>query len=128
MVRPRPATALLGAGLAMGAAALANLALLRLAGAALVIPGEMSAAHVVGFTLGCAPFAAVAVVAVPRRFPLLALVVAVATAPFPIIEFGPAPGAWLAAMHVVAGVAAAVIVPRVAHRAARGRSGDLAAA
>jgi hypothetical protein len=118
MSRPRVSSALVAVAAALTVAAAANLVLLALAGPALRIPGEMSAAHVAGSTLAAIPLGAGALWAWPRRFATVAMAAAVLTIPFALLEFGGAAGAWLAAMHLVAGISAALLAPRVTARLA----------
>lgn len=113
---PRLLPAVIGCATALAVAAAVNLVLLALAGETLAIPGEMSVLHVAGFTLAMTPFAAGALRLWPRYFPYVVVVAVALAAPFPVLEFGAAAGAWLNAMHVVAGVAAVVLGPRVAGR------------
>ena len=90
-----------------------NGVLALLAGGVLVIPGELGIGQIVTYTLAMVLPAAVTLWAIPRYFPWIVVAVAVLTIPFPFAEFGSPVAVWLSAMHVIAGVSAAVIAPRV---------------
>ena len=89
---------------------------------ALTAAGEISLLQVVGFTLASLPVAVLALRVVPRAFRILALVVGVGTAVVPYLEFGTPAAPWLAAMHVLTGLVAADLAPRIALRRG-GRAG-----
>ena len=114
MQRMRPASAAVGAVVAAVVAAAINAALTAIAGDVLQIPGELGVAQVVMFTIVMAVPAAIVLWLVPRHFPWIVIAVAVLTLPFPFMEFDSAVARWLAAMHLVAGVTAALVAPRVA--------------
>lgn len=114
MARPPFLSAALAALVALALAAAVNAAVTAAAGDVLQIPGELGYAQVVTFTLVMAVPAAVVLWLVPRRFAWIALGVAVLTLPFPFVEFGTPVAFWLAAMHLIAGVVAALVAPRVA--------------
>jgi Family of unknown function (DUF6069) len=119
MTRTPPAAALAGVAVALVVAAVINAVIALLAGDALVVPGELSVATVVTYTLAMIPPAWVVLWLLPRWFPAIALAVAVLTLPFPFAEFGTPIGIWLAVMHLIAGVCAALVAPRVAQRLVR---------
>jgi hypothetical protein len=117
MPRPSLTSAALGAAVALGAAAIANALLALLAGDTLVIPGELSVVTVVIFTLVMIVPTALALWLLPRRwFVVLVVAVAVLTLPFPYQEFGTPVAIWLGAMHLIAGICAALIAPRFVRR------------
>ena len=119
MGRLNPLHAAVGALVALVAATVVNVALTAAGGDTLQIPGELGYSQVAMFTLVMVIPAAIVLWLAPRWFPWIALAVAVTTVPFPIVEFGGAAGRWLAAMHLAAGVIAAVVAPRVAATMAR---------
>lgn len=106
--------ALAGCTAALALAALINTGLVLAGGDLLVIPGELGIAQVVIFTLVMIIPAAVVLWLMPRWFPLVAMLFAVATIPLAFSEFGSPIGWWLGAMHLVAGACAALLAPRIA--------------
>lgn len=94
------------AAMAMGGAAVANALLYLLGGDPLVIPGELTIWHVIGFTLAVIPVVALLLRLAGRWYPAAVLIGTIVTLPFPFAEFGARIGVWLAAMHLVAGAAA----------------------
>lgn len=119
MRRPSLLQAVAGAAAALGIAAAVNVVLAVGVGDRLVIPGELSPGTIGLYTFAAFVPAAVTLWRVPRYFPWIAIAVALLTVPFPLQEFGPAAGTWLAGMHLIAGVAAAWVAPRVAFRSHR---------
>ena len=124
MSRPSLPRAAVGAVVALAVAAIVNAILALIAGDVLVIPGELGLVQIVSFTLGAAIPAAVTLWLLPRYYPWIAIAVALLTIPFPLSEFGSPAGWWLAVMHVVTGVCAAVIAPRIAARTSSPRVAD----
>ena len=126
MSRPAPSTeparpparsfaaAAAGAVVALVVAAVINAVLGLVAGDTLVVPGELGVGQIVTYTLVMAIPAALLLHLLPRWFAWIVIVVAVATWPFPFAEFGTPIAYWLSGMHLVAGVSAALIAPRVA--------------
>ena len=99
---------MLAAAVALSVAAMVN-ALIHVAGGArLEIPGELGLGQVVGFTLAPIPVVAVLLRLAGRWYPLAIVIGTAVTLPFPVAEFGSTVGAWLIAMHLVAGATALV--------------------
>lgn len=123
MGRTPPRAALAGCTVALVVAGLVNAGMALAGGETLTIPGELGVAQVVLFTLVMIVPAAIVLWLLPRWFPIIAVVVAVATAPFAFVEFGAPVAWWLATMHLVAGLCAALLAPRMAAAAAARRGG-----
>ena len=119
MTRQSPLSALLAATVALGVATAINAMLALLAGDTLVVPGELGVGTVVTYTLVMIIPAWLVLWLLPRRFAVIVLAVAVVTLPFPLLEFGVPIAVWLGVMHLVAGVCAALIAPRVRAATAR---------
>ena len=114
MTKISPMAALAGCTVALAVAGLINAGITLGAGDTLVIPGELGLIQVVIFTLVMIIPATIVLWLLPRWFPIIALVAAVATTPFPYMEFTGSVPRWLAPMHLVAGICAALLAPRVA--------------
>jgi hypothetical protein len=119
MKRPSLLAALGGAAAALVVAAIANAVLTLLAGDTLEVPGELGLGQVLTFTLVMIVPAAIVLWLLPRWFPAISIAVAVLTIVFPFMEFGTPIAWWLAAMHLLSGVCAAVLAPGVAARTDR---------
>ena len=116
MQRPSLVAAAAGAAAAIALAAVINAALTLLAGDTLVVEGELGLAQVLTFTLVMVLPVTVVLWRLPRWLPAIAIAVAVLTLPFPFMEFPSPIGWWLGAMHLITGVCAALVAPRVAAR------------
>lgn len=104
------------AAAAVGLATGINVALTLLAGDTLRVPGELGVPQVLIFTLVMVLPTTAALWLLPRWLGAAALAVAVLTLPFPFLEFGTPIAWWLGAMHLITGICAAVVAPRVAAR------------
>src|SRR5687768_13434670 len=102
MTRPGFGRAAVAALVALSVAAGVNAVLYLVAGEAVRIPGELTIVHVVTFTLAMAIPTAVVLALWPRLFKPLVIVAALASLPFPFLEFEPRTAAWLAPMHIIA--------------------------
>ena len=116
MSRPSPLKALIAVAVALAVAAVINAVLALLAGDTLIVPGELGVVTVVTYTLAMIVPAWLVLWLVPRWFPFIVIAVAVLTLPFPYMEFSTPIAVWLSVMHIVAGVCAALIAPRVLTR------------
>ena len=116
MQRPTLGAAAFAAAAAIALATGINAALTLLAGDTLVVEGELGLAQVVTYTLVMVIPVTLVLWWLPRWLPAIAIAVAVLTLPFPFMEFPPPIGWWLGAMHLITGVCAALVAPRVAAR------------
>lgn len=114
MDRPSLPTALSAAAAAIAVATVINAVLALIAGDTLVIPGELGVAQIVIFTVIMVIPTALVLWRLPRWLPAIAMAVAVLTLPFPFMEFGTPIGWWLGAMHLITGICAALLAPRLA--------------
>ena len=116
MNRLSPVSALAGASTALAIAAVINTVLALLAGDTLVVPGELGPVTVALYTFAMIVPAWLLLWLVPRWFLAIVIAAAVLTVPFAFMEFGTPIAFWLAVMHLVAGVCAALIAPKIAAR------------